>query len=47
MIQKIIPSNLGSTKLQLNLPYLGYNMVLRALEIRHYGPVCDVSKTIL
>ena len=32
-------------KFQVNLPYLGYNTVLRTLEIRHYGPVCDVSET--
>ena len=32
-------------KFQSNLPYLGYNTVLRTLEIRHYGPVCDVSET--
>ena len=32
-------------KFQLNLPYLGYNTVLGTLEIRHYGPVCDVSET--
>ena len=32
-------------KFQLNLSYLGYNTVLRTLEIRHYGPVCDVSET--
>ena len=31
----------------MNLLYLGYNTVLRTLEIRHYGPVCDVSETDL
>ena len=25
--------------------YLGYNTVLRNLEIRHYGPVCNVLET--
>ena len=29
----------------MNLPYLGYNTVLQTLEIRHYGPVCDVLET--
>ena len=32
-------------KFQMNLPYLGYNTVLRTLGIRHYGPVCNVSET--
>ena len=45
VIWKIVPRNLGVTKIQLNLPYLGYNTVLRFLEIRHYGPVLDVSET--
>ena len=43
----IVPCNLGFTKFHLNLPYLGFNTLLRALEIRHYGPVCDVSETCL
>ena len=32
-------------KFKLSLSYLGYNTVLQTLEIRHYEPVCDVSKT--
>ena len=44
-IWKIVLCNKGFTKFQLNLPYLGYNTVLRTLEIRHYGPVHEVSKT--
>ena len=45
MISKIVLCNQGFTKFQFNLIYLGHNPVLRTLEIRHYGPVCDVSKT--
>ena len=33
MIWKIVPSiNYGFAKFQLNLPYVGYNMVLQSLE---------------
>ena len=42
---KFVPCNKGFRKIQLNLPYLVYNTVLRTLEIRHYGPMCDVSET--
>ena len=45
VIRKIVPCNKGFTKFQLNLPYFGSDTVLRILEIRHYGPVCDVSET--
>ena len=45
VIWKIVPHNWGFTKFQLNLPYLGYNTVFRTLEIRHYGPVCDIWET--
>ena len=29
----------------MNLINLSYNTVLQTLEVRHYGSVCDVSKT--
>ena len=44
MIWRTVPCNKGFTKLQFNLPYLGYNRVLGSLEIGH-GPVCDVLET--
>ena len=34
-------------KFQSNVAYLGYNTVIQTLEIRHYGPVCDVSEMSL
>ena len=45
VILKIVPRNEGFTKIQSNSANLGYNTVLRTLEIRHYGPFCDVSET--
>ena len=45
MIWKIVPCNEDLTNFQLNVPYLRYNTALRTMEIRHYGPVCEVSET--
>ena len=45
MIWKIVPCDLGFTKFPLDLTIFKLNTVLRTLEICHYGPVHDVSKT--